>query len=52
MGPDHVFLDSHCFHCGCDQHSVPNAGETLSDWEKPCPIVGEDRQTVWSFGPE
>lgn len=50
--PDHVFIAGRCTHCGCDDHSLPDVGEDLAEWEKPCPVVGPERKTAWSFGPD
>lgn len=49
--PQHVFCAGRCLHCGTDDHSLPGPGEDRADWEKPCPVDGEDRQSSWSFGP-
>lgn len=46
---DHVFIGRRCVHCDTDDHSLPEPGDTLAAWQKPCPVTGEDRQTVWSF---
>ncbi len=46
----HQFCAGRCLHCGTDDHSLPEPGETLAAWEKPCPVPFEDRQTVWTFG--
>lgn len=49
--PQHVFSAGRCLHCGTDDHSLPEEGEALADWEKPCPVDGSERQGSWSFGP-
>lgn len=49
---DHVYIAGRCTHCGCDNHSLPDRGEDLAEWEKPCPVTGPERKTVWSFGPD
>lgn len=46
---NHVHIAGRCIHCGVDDHSLPEEGETLADWEKPCPVAYEDRQTEWTF---
>lgn len=50
--PQHVFSRGRCLHCGTDDHSLPEAGEEFASWELACPVDGEDRKSVWSFGPE
>lgn len=50
--PQHVFSAGRCLHCGTDDHSLPEEGEEFASWELPCPVDGEDRQSVWSFGPD
>lgn len=50
--PQHVFSGGRCLHCRTDDHSLPEDGEEFASWELPCPVDGEDRQSVWSFGPD
>ena len=39
-----------CLQCGCDDHSLPEAGERFAAYELPCPVDGDERVTSWSFG--
>lgn len=45
----HVFIAGRCVHCDTDNHSLPERGEELADWQKPCPVPFEERQTRWIF---
>ena len=47
-GPSHIFLAGRCVHCGTDDHSLPNPGETLAPWEQSCPVTGPARHSVYT----
>lgn len=51
VSPTHSFFAGRCIHCDCDNHSLPERGETLTAYEKPCPVGYDspERTSSWSF---